>query len=422
MDKHTDELRWGMIKRPKNGLVAVDLFCGAGIGASGVVLAGYDIAWAVDVKNYAINTYNNNIGNHAILEDIRKIVGNDIPDHDLMIATPVCKSFSFSGNMKGVNDEKYGDLSYHFYRLLGEKKPKAFLFENVDGMVSKKHKPFFDGFIKAVEELGYKVSWKVVDVYEYGIPQHRKRVFAVGIRNDIEKEFKFPEPVPVEERTNLRQAIGDLPEPDKVMNSNKDIQFVNIEKATIENHIGYGIRNDEKPFVNKVPVGGNWRDLPEEDAKKFMGKAYESGGGRTGFLRKVSFDKPAYTITSMMNGKNNAQIVDNQDKYYDGGFSPRYVSRNRQKQWNEPSYTIVSEARQLPLYPEPANYDIRKMAEYDVSPPRRFTVRECLRIQTVPDWFIFDESIDLKKQYERCSGIPSLMAYKLVMEIEKCLL
>lgn len=422
MDKHNDELRWGMIKRPNNGLKAVDLFCGAGIGASGVLLAGYDIKWAVDIKDYAVDTYNKNIGNHAVVRDIRKVTGEDIPDHDLMIATPVCKSFSFSGNMKGVEDEKYGDLSYHFYRLLGEKKPKAFLFENVNGMVSKKHKPFFDGFIKLIEELGYKVYLNLVDVYEYGVPQHRKRIFAVGIRNDIKKEFKFPERVEIEDRTNLRQAIGDLPEPDKVMNSNKDIQFVNVEKTTIENHIGYGVRNDEKPFIDKVPVGGNWKDLSEEDAKKFMGKAYNSGGGRTGFLRKVSFDKPAYTITSMMNGKNNAQIIDNQDKYYDGGFSPRYVSRNRQKQWEEPSYTIVSEARQLPLYPEPANYDIRKMKEYDVLPPRRFTVRECLRIQTVPDWFSFDENIDLKKQYERCSGIPSLMAYKIVIAIEECIL
>lgn len=422
MEKHIDELRWGMTKRASNGLKVVDLFCGGGVGACGVTLAGYDIVWAVDNKEYAVNTYNENIGNHAVVQDIRKTMADDIPDHDLMIATPVCKSFSFAGNGEGVDNKDFGDLSYHFYRLLKEKKPKAFLFENVDGMVSKKHRPFFDGLVKYVEEIGYVVTWKVINCYEYGVPQNRKRVLMVGIRADLNKKFEFPEVIPIEERTTIRQAIGDLPNPDIVMNSKKDIQFVNDEKATLENHSGYGIRNDEKPFIDKVPIGGNWKDLIEEDAKKFMGNAFYSGGGRTGFLRKVTFDKPAHTITSTMNGKNNAQIIDNQDKYYKGSFSPRYLSRNRQRQWDEPSFTIVSEARQLPLHPEPANYDIRKMDTYDILPPRRFTVRECLRIQTVPDWFIFDEKIDLKKQYERCSGIPSLMAYKLVIEIEKYIL
>ncbi|MEG0900256.1 MAG: DNA (cytosine-5-)-methyltransferase [Oscillospiraceae bacterium] len=416
-----NEPRWGMIEREKNGFTVVDLFCGAGVGACGTLLAGYEIVYAVDNQKYAIDTYNKNIGNHAVQRDIRTVMAEEIPDHDLMIATPVCTSFSFSGNGKGVEDEKYGDLSFHFLRILKAKKPKAFLFENVNGMVCKKHKPFFEELIKTIENIGYEVKWNVFNCYEYGVPQHRKRIFMVGIREDIKKEFHFPEKIAEELRTNIRYAIGDLPNPDMVLNSSKDIQFIADEKSCVDNHIGYGIRNDEKPFIDKVPIGGNWKALNEEDARAFMGKAFESGGGRTGFLRKVVFDKPCYAITSTMNGKNNAQIMDNQDKYYEGGFSPRYLSRNRQRQWDEASFTIVSEARQLPLYPEPANYDIRKMEEYDVPPPRRFTVRECLRLQTVPDWFKFSEDIKLNKQYARCSGIPSLMAYKLVIEIEKCL-
>ncbi len=415
------EPRWGMIQREKNGLKVVDLFCGAGVGACGTLLAGYEIVYAIDNQKYAVDTYNSNIGNHAVQKDIRIVMPEEIPDHDLMIATPVCKSFSFSGNGKGVKDEKYGDLSYHFVRLLKYKRPKAFLFENVNGMVSRKNKSFFKILTKMIKRAGYRVVWKVIDCYEYGVPQHRKRIFMVGIRKDLKRRFRFPKVIPKNLRTNIRYAIGDLSDPDMVLNSSKDIQFISDRKSYIDNHIGYGIRNDEKPFIDKVPIGGNWKDLDEEDARVFMGNAFESGGGRTGFLRKVAFDKPCYTITSTMNGKSNAQIIDNQDKYYKGGFSSRYLSRNRQKQWDEASFTIVSEARQLPLYPEPANYDIRKMDEYDVPPPRRFTVRECLRLQTVPDWFKFSEEIKLNKQYERCSGIPSLMAYKLLIEIEKCL-
>ncbi|WPQ59676.1 DNA cytosine methyltransferase [Paenibacillus polymyxa] len=279
------------------------------------------------------------------------------------------------------------------------------------GIISKKHLPFFMKLMNLFIEAGYDVSYPTKNEYpialncwDYGVPQLRKRVIVVGIRKDLDKHFEFPPPVPLEERTTIRDAIGDLPCPDGK-----------------NNHQGYGIRKDEIPYVDKIPPGGNWRDLPCEDQIQFLGKAYHSGGGRTGFLRKILFDQPAYTITSTMNGKNNAQIIDNQDKYYTGGYSPRYKSRNRQKQWHEPSFTIVSQARQLPLYPEPPYYDIRLMDELEIPPPRRFTVRECLRLQTVPDWFSFGEDISLAHQYERCSGIPSLMAYKLGLTLAEIL-
>lgn len=371
-------------QRQFNNLKVVDLFCGAGVGACGIKLAGFDIIWGIDNNKFAVSTYNSNIGNHAVCGDVKKLDANDIPEHDIMISTPTCKSFSWAGTGLGFDHEEHGDLIFHFFRLLDAKKPKAFLFENVDGMLSKKNKSVFLSFIKDIESIGYKVTWKVVDCYDYGIPQHRKRVFAVGIRNDIKKEFTFPREAG--KKATIRDAIGDLPEPNIVMNSQKDIQYINSNPSEILNHIGYGIRKDEKPFVEKINIGGNWRNLSKEDAKIFLGGAFNSGGGRTGFLRKISFDKPSHTLTSTMLGKNNAQILDNRDKYNISNLKEDFNNIN------------------IP----PVN--------------RRFTVRECLRLQTVPDWFSFDENISLSKQYERCSGIPSLMAYKLMIEIEKVLL
>ena len=371
-------------QRKPNGFKVVDLFCGAGVGACGIKLAGFDIIWSIDNNKFAVEAYNNNIGNHAVCGDIKKLDPNDIPDHDVMIFTPTCKSFSWAGTGLGFEHEEHGDLIYHSFRQLEAKKPKAFLFENVDGMLSKKNKPTFLEFIEDVENLGYKVTWKVVDCYDYGIPQHRKRVFAVGIRNDIKKEFTFPQEAEI--KTTIRDAIGDLPHPNMVLNSNKDIQYVNANPSNILNHIGYGIRKDEKPFVEKINIGGNWKNLSEDDAEAFLGGAFNAGGGRTGFLRKISFDKPSHTLTSTMLGKNNAQILDNRDKYSTDNLKEDFDNIN------------------IP----PVN--------------RRFTVRECLRLQTVPDWFYFDENTSLSKQYERCSGIPSLMAYKLMIEIEKALI
>lgn len=309
----------------------MDLFCGAGVGAVGLKQAGYTIVDAIDNKKYAVDTYNKNIGNHARLADVRKLTGSDIMDADLIVGGFPCTPFSEAGSGRGELDLKNGDLGTHFYRLIREKKPKAFIVENVKGMTYKKHEKFFEWLITSFSDIGYTVQWKLMNCYDYGVPQERERVFIVGIRNDVEGKFEFPEKVPYSERKTLKDAIGDLPTP----------------------HKDNGIKNH--------------------------------------------------------------------NTYYNGGFSSRYLSRNRQRQWDEPSFTIVATARQLPLHPSPSNYDIRKIDDYDCDPPRRFTVRECLRIQSVPDWFYFDDSIKLDKQYERCSGIPSLIAYKLGIQIEKAL-
>lgn len=301
----------------------VDLFCGAGVGAAGFKLAGYDIIDALDNKDYAVNTYNRNIGNHARIVDVRKLDKETLPFADVFVGGFPCTPFSEAGAQKGIDDEKNGDLGHHFYRLVKEIKPNSFIVENVKGMTFKKHELFFKGLIKKFEDIGYNVSWKLVNCFDYGVPQDRERVFIVGIKNELNKTFEFPSQVAESEKKYLRDAIGDLPKPEE---------------------------------IHSVP---------------------------------------------------------NHKEYYKGGFSPRYLSRNRQRQWNEPSFTIVATARQLPLHPDPSNYDVRKMDAYECAPPRRFTVRECLRIQSVPDWFSFDDSIKLDKQYERCSGIPSLFAYKL---------
>ncbi|QSF43382.1 DNA cytosine methyltransferase [Paenibacillus tianjinensis] len=312
-----------MKQQENNGLKLIDLFCGAGIGAVGFKLAGYNIVDALDNKKYAVDTYNKNIGNHARVVDIRKINGYELPKADVIVGGFPCKPFSEGGAQRGEEDEANGDLGKHFLRLIKEAKPKAFIVENVKGLTFKKHEKFLSHLLTTFEELGYNVCWKLINCYEYGVPQERERVFIVGIHNSLNKTFCFPEPISTDGRKHLVDAIGDLPCPG-------------------ENH-----------------------------------------------------------------------SVSNHKEYYDGGFSPRYVSRNRQRQWDEPSFTIVSTARQLPLHPSPPNYDIRKMDEYSCEPPRRFTVRECLRIQSVPDWFSFGDDIALDKQYERCSGIPSLFAYIL---------
>jgi DNA (cytosine-5)-methyltransferase 1 len=144
-------------------------------------------------------------------------------------------------------------------------------------------------------------------------------------------------------------------------------------------------------------------------------------GVRKDIGKKFSFPDIVKKKMTLRDAIYDIKDKENQKETLELGYSPRFTSRNRQRQWDEQSFTIVSEVRHMPLYPEPANYDIRYKDIVAEQPPRRFTVRECLRIQTCPDWFEFPEDMPLKNQYIRCSGIPSLFSKKVFEQIKKCI-
>lgn len=308
-----------------NGLTAVDLFCGAGVGAYGIKKAGYNILFGVDNDKFAVETYNLNIGNHAICQDIRNLKAEDIPQHDLMIATPVCKPFSVCGARRLTDDEKYGDLLAETIRLFADCKPRAFFFENVAGLVMDKSLPIFNEFVEQLQSCGYCVYWNVLNCWDYGVPQERIRVFLVAIRIDCENEFLWPKPV--RNKSVMRDAIYDLK--DKTM-------------LDIANH--------------------------------------------------------------------NTDYI----KHFDNSI----VVKHRQRGWDDPAMTVLSDPESQQYYPEPIIVNWKDFEHL----PRRLSVREHLRLQTVGDDFYFPESISLNEQYIRCSGIPSLMSYKIGIAIEDCLL
>ncbi len=328
-----DENLFNIKQLQSNGLTAIDLFCGAGIGAYGVKRAGYDILYAVDNDEDAVKTYNLNIGNHAVCDDIRKINPKDIPNCDLIIATPVCKPFSVCGARRLTNDEKYGDLLSETIRIFEAKRPKALFFENVAGIAMGDSLPIFEDFCKLIENLGYHVYWDIVNSFELGVPQQRNRVFMVAISNEVKNEFITPKKTMY--RKTQRDAIFDLKD-----KTNKDIKNHNTD-------------------ICKV-----W-----------------------------------------------------------GSFSANI----RQNTWDEPAKTVMSHMDSALCYPEPVLpfNDYKKNFEYSQSGkpfPRKMSVREHLRLQTVGDDFYFPDDISIKEQYNRCSGVPSLVAYKYTCAIADCLL
>lgn len=130
-----------------------------------------------------------------ILRDILTRRPSDLPDHDLYVAGFPCQPYSVMGKNRGHVDPRGGRIVRAVLHALAAKQPKAFILENVKGIVSNKHKPFFDCLLSRLQALGgngYHVAWRVFDTAHYGIPQHRERVYIVGIRKDVATKWRWP--------------------------------------------------------------------------------------------------------------------------------------------------------------------------------------------------------------------------------------
>lgn len=170
----------------------IDLFSGIGGFHYGLARCGGECVMASEIDPIAIETYQKNYG-ITPKGDINKIDIKDIPQFDLLCGGFPCQSFSNVGQKGGLEDPR-GALIYQVIRLLKGCKPKAFVLENVKGLLSHDRGRTFKTIIEELTKCGYKVDYEVLEAKDYGVPQIRKRVFIVGVRNDIKKEFTFPKP------------------------------------------------------------------------------------------------------------------------------------------------------------------------------------------------------------------------------------
>jgi DNA (cytosine-5)-methyltransferase 1 len=169
----------------------IDLFSGIGGFHSALEQLGGKCVLASDIDEQANATYLANY-NMKPIGDITQIETKDIPDFDLLCGGFPCQSFSNVGPKGGLNDPR-GALIYEVVRILREKKPKAFILENVRGLLSHEKGETFETIKRELVNSGYVVSEQVLEAKDYGLPQIRKRLFIVGVRSDIRQEFRFPE-------------------------------------------------------------------------------------------------------------------------------------------------------------------------------------------------------------------------------------
>lgn len=166
----------------------------------------YELVGYSEIDKYASRSYSAVHEEPEIKNywDITKINEKELPDFDFMTWGFPCQDISIAGKQAGIREGTRSGLYYDGLRILKEKKPKYSLIENVKALTSKKFADTFESILQDLDDAGYNNYWQVLDAKDYGIPQHRERVFIVSIRKDIAQEFTFPE------KEELRLKLKDL--------------------------------------------------------------------------------------------------------------------------------------------------------------------------------------------------------------------
>lgn len=339
--------------KKKNILKAVSLFCGAGGMDLGAEMAGVKVIFANDIDHDSCKTYQRNFPHTKVIEgDVKDI--KSFPKVDILLGGYPCQSFSLGGKRNPEKDHRTY-LYQEYARVLELIEPKYFIAENVSGLTGVMGGKFFKAQLEAFQKVGrygYTISRKIVDARDYGVPQKRRRVLLIGVRKDLNKAYIFPEPT---------------------------------------HGKGIGL----KPYTSH---GEAIKDLPLNPEGEYYHRPHDP----------------------------------------DGGFSWYFMSRNRKSNWDEPSYTVVANWRHTTLHPASPVMKIvwsdlkngfkqkweftKEFEQLKNDPkrpilkiPRRLSWRECARIQTFPDRFIFEGKNVESKFRQIGNAVPPLLA-KIIVE------
>lgn len=268
---------------PARTFTSIELFAGGGGLALGMEQAGFKHVLLNEFDSYACQTLRLNRPEWNVIE-------GDVADVDF---TPwrgkvdfvsggfPCQAFSYAGKKGGLNDTR-GTLFFQLARAVREIQPKVFLGENVKGLLSHEEGRTLDVIKNAIHELGYTlIEPHVLKAIMYQVPQKRERLILVAIRNDYADKVKFEWPSPYGRVMTLRDAFfaGEL--------YDTDVPFSPGQKYP----------ESKQKVMELVPEGGDWRNLPEDVQKQYMGGSFYLGGGKTGMARRLSMDEPSLTLT-----------------------------------------------------------------------------------------------------------------------------
>ena len=268
---------------PRRDFTSVELFAGAGGLALGMEKAGFKHVLLNEFNHTACNTLRLNRPEWNVVEgDVHDVSFEPLRDKvDFLSGGFPCQAFSYAGNKGGFSDTR-GTLFFEMARAINEIRPKVFMGENVKGLWSHDNGRTLQTIRNTIAELGYTlVEPRVLKAIMYQVPQKRERLILIAIRNDFAELVKFRWPSPYNRIMTLRDAFykGIL----------YDTDVPQSEGATYP--------EKKRKVMAQVPMGGDWRDLPEDVQKDYMGGSYYLEGGKTGMARRLSLDEPSLTLT-----------------------------------------------------------------------------------------------------------------------------
>ena len=360
---------------------AISLFAGAGGCSLGFQQAGFNVLFATDIDDNAVASYRHNfpetpcvagdvrdLGPEALLER----VGLRPSELDILLGGPPCQGFSSAGMKLG--EDPRNSLVRHYVRLLEGMRPKWFIMENVEGLLTNDGGMHVRDAVEAFIQAGYAVNLEKVYAQGYGVPQRRKRVLIVG--NRLGHDFIFPEAVTLFSGNIFRKgevtfstATSDLPpattEAGKSLQHtgppNNELQaYLRGNAKTVTDHFSPALSEMQLERVRGLAPGQTMKDLPEH-------------------LQHASFQKRAFR-----------RVMDGTPVERRGG-APSGLKRFFA---DEPSLTITSAATREFVHPKE---------------DRLLTLRECARLQTFPDSFVFAGSAASRIQ-QIGNAIPPILA------------
>lgn len=255
----------------KSDYTVIDLFSGAGGTALGLENAGLNHILLNEYDKNATSTLKHNKPDWNIDDrDIKEVDFNG-KYADVVEGGFPCQSFSLAGKKLGFEDVR-GTMFFEFARCIKEVRPKIAIGENVRGLLLHEGGRTLSTMISILEEIGYRVAYKVLKSQYFDVPQKRERLIIMAIRNDLDLPFVFPKEK--DYIITLREALRNCPL-----------------------SIGQEYPEKKKKILSMVSPGGYWRDLPKNIQKEYMGASYYMGGGKTGMARRLSWDEPSLTLT-----------------------------------------------------------------------------------------------------------------------------
>lgn len=263
----------------------LSLFSGCGGLDLGFHKAGYNTVWANDFEHFACETFSSNFGKNIIVEgDIEKIdpyTDKSIPDCDLILGGFPCQDFSMIWKRPGLDGER-GNLYKSFLRFVDAKKPKAFVAENVKGLLTANNKKAIQQIIQDFEKIlpGYIVTPKLYNFAEYGVPQLRERVLIVGVRVDTGFNFIHPQ--------LTHGPKGEMP----YVTAGEAIHNANLVPHNNE-HMNIADRTRE--LLKLIPEGGNFTSIPKDNPLYVKGMISH-------VYRRLKLDEPSKTIIAAGGG------------------------------------------------------------------------------------------------------------------------